>query len=348
MTFKAFIESFLDAWTVETKLIFLIAIVILSLSIALSLSVKDKNRYKKMYDNLLEQNAKKENPKNTVPEKNTSSSELTEIKNSIKELSKQIVSPTYIKTLVTSTKKEIIDATKNSKTDNDIYEIKSTLGDIKKIFDNKDDQQKKENNKLSGERFEKDIYNTIKEWCNDKKIKGYLMYQVQLDDSYFPRTIDILFVHRTGLYIIECKNWRGKYYSKDEWGIVFGIKKDEIHNKEKIVKFESPLIQVSNQRHDLNQLLRSNDLGTGSIKEIVVFSDKTDISNLDKAYKNKTGKQKYKSIVSETEIINCIENHIETFDYEHSESLDSKIDKIYDFLTKNCTNSDYDTFLFLN
>ena len=85
--------------------------------------------------------------------------------------------------------------------------------------------------KSIGGRFERDVFNDILLWSKEKNIKGYLLYQVKLDTFVeYPRIIDILFLHKTGLYIIECKNWRGQYYSMCDWNVVFGIKIDELHN----------------------------------------------------------------------------------------------------------------------
>ena len=105
-------------------------------------------------------------------------------------------------------------------------------------------------------------------------------------------------------------------------------------------KYESPLAQISKQRRDLNALLRVNNLNTGTMKEIVVFSEKTDITHLDKGYQDQTNSKKYKYIVSESEITNCIEDYIQNFNV-HSKSLnDEKLEKIYELLKQNSLSAD--------
>lgn len=219
--------------------------------------------------------------------------------------------------------------------DEKVSEVSEKVNKFVFIKEQKEDQEI--HNKNRGKDFENSIYVSLQEedWKNN--CKSYLIAQPVLDtvDKYTPKP-DILFLHQTGIYIIECKCWGGTVYTNSNYMNKFFF----LDNNTKVYKPDSPLHQLEKQKRAIMSMLKENNIQTTTFKKIVVFARETDIKNIEKIESEKAI-DVYTKIVSEDELFDQIHNYIDTFDYQHSKAIPSEqLEKIFDLLKQNSQSSD--------
>lgn len=145
-------------------------------------------------------------------------------------------------------------------------------------------------NEIDKQNFEKSSYKDItgedyKTVSNDKGKNGErLIYEILeklpgsgriLTNVYIPKgeettEIDIIYIHRTGIYVIESKNYSG---------IIYGKTKDyqwtQVLNKNNKYKFYNPIKQNETHMRYLKLLL--NNLNSNYFKSIVVFGERCEL-----------------------------------------------------------------------
>ena len=134
----------------------------------------------------------------------------------------------------------------------------------------------------------RDITKTsILKLIRDKGVYGeYLTYNILrkmdgkiLTNLYIPKNnttteIDLLFINKTGMYVIESKNYSGRIYGSKENKYWMQILDNNKRNR-----FYSPIIQNKTHIKYLNKVLP--DLSKEDFYSIIVFSERCKLKNMD-------------------------------------------------------------------
>lgn len=128
---------------------------------------------------------------------------------------------------------------------------------------------------------------SILKLIQDKGVYGeYLTYNIlrQMDGEiltnlYIPKNnttteIDLVFINKTGMYVIESKNYSGKIYGSKENKYWMQILDNNKRNR-----FYSPIIQNKTHIKYLNKVLP--DLSKEDFYSIIVFSERCKLRNMD-------------------------------------------------------------------
>lgn len=154
------------------------------------------------------------------------------------------------------------------------------------------------------------------------KIKGYKKYLV---NSYIPNgkggttEIDIIFIHETGIYVIESKNYSG-------W--IFGTEKDKnwcqsLSNGQKEF-FYNPIKQNASHIRNLQNVL--DFVPKDVFKSIIVFSERCELKKV-------TVESDTVFVIKRNELINIINNEISN---AKTTLTKEEVDKIYNTLKPYC------------
>lgn len=100
-----------------------------------------------------------------------------------------------------------------------------------------------------------------------------------LTNVYLPKEngetteVDIVYIHETGIYVIESKNYSGFIYGNEKYK-----NWTQVLNKETKFKFFNPIWQ--NKTH-INYLAKNLNLDENLMKSIIVFSDRCTLKNIE-------------------------------------------------------------------
>lgn len=124
-----------------------------------------------------------------------------------------------------------------------------------------------------GRKFEKEIEHILIDGLSDwfEKDNAILLYQVKLkydEEVKYPHIVDFLLLHKSGIYIIECKNWAGLIVGQNHWEEWIQVKckfildgKNPIcpifYDDMKLAHFRNPIKQVDSQKEDLEKLAKN-------------------------------------------------------------------------------------------
>lgn len=124
-----------------------------------------------------------------------------------------------------------------------------------------------------GKKFEKEIEHILIDGLSDwfEKDNAILLYQVKLkynEEVKYPHIVDFLLLHKSGIYIIECKNWAGLIVGQNHWEDWIQVKckfifdgKNPVcpifYDDMKLAHFRNPIKQVNSQKDDLETLVEN-------------------------------------------------------------------------------------------
>lgn len=151
-----------------------------------------------------------------------------------------------------------------------------------------------------------------------RKMGGEILTNLYIPKNNTTTEIDLVFINKTGMYVIESKNYSGKIYGSKENKYWMQILDNNKRNR-----FYSPIIQNKTHIKYLNKVLP--DLSKEDFYSIIVFSERCKLRNMDIQEENlkviKRDKLKYtmnKIIKSENEIytdseVESIYNKLENY-----------------------------------
>ncbi len=107
-----------------------------------------------------------------------------------------------------------------------------------------------------------------------RKMNGEILTNLYIPKNNTTTEIDLVFINKTGMYVIESKNYSGKIYGSKENKYWMQILDNNKRNR-----FYSPIIQNKTHIKYLNKVLP--DLSKEDFYSIIVFSERCKLRNMD-------------------------------------------------------------------
>lgn len=132
--------------------------------------------------------------------------------------------------------------------------------------------------------------------------------------------IDLIFIHESGIYVIESKNYSGWIFGNENnkyWTQVFKNQRKE--------RFYNPIMQNNGHIRNLSRFLRL-DIDTSKIKSIIVFSERCTLRDITVVSENVR-------VIKRNNLYGTIKSFIKKSDVHLTENM---IDDIYSRLKVYC------------